>query len=168
MIWSNWQWWERLDDFWWGQQSQRGSCFCCWLAMPMSSCLLTQKSDCLSDWKLPTLLQPSSDQSSKVSALDNHSTPIRCNGLRLLHKNQHCNWYNHAHMQSAPIKSFHDDTDLLDSNALWLSWKMGSKVVNFEKLFLRQFSKKIYQTLRDNVQGVSKKGTLVIFILFLF
>ena len=36
-------------------------------------------------------------------------------------------------------------------NALWLSWKIGSKVVNFEKLFLHQFSTKIYQTLRDDV-----------------
>ena len=42
-------------------------------------------------------------------------------------------------------------------NALWLGWKMGLKVVNFERLFLHQFSTKIYQTLRDNVQGVSKK-----------
>ena len=36
-------------------------------------------------------------------------------------------------------------------NALWLSWKMGLKVVNFDKLFLHQFSTKIYQTLRDDV-----------------
>ena len=36
-------------------------------------------------------------------------------------------------------------------NALWLGWKMGSKVVNFDKLFLHQFSNKIYQTLRDDV-----------------
>ena len=34
---------------------------------------------------------------------------------------------------------------------------MGLKVVNFERLFLHQFSTKVYQTLRDNVQGVSKK-----------
>ena len=31
---------------------------------------------------------------------------------------------------------------------------MGLKVVNFEKLFLHHFSTKIYQTLKDNVQGV--------------
>ena len=35
--------------------------------------------------------------------------------------------------------------------ALWLSWKMGSKVVNFDKLFLHQFSTKIYQNLRGDV-----------------
>ena len=35
--------------------------------------------------------------------------------------------------------------------ALWLSWKMGSKVVNFDKLFLHQFLTKIYQNFRDGV-----------------
>ena len=35
--------------------------------------------------------------------------------------------------------------------ALCLSWKMGLKVVNFDKLFSHQFSTKIYLTLKDNV-----------------
>ena len=38
-----------------------------------------------------------------------------------------------------------------ENSALWLSWEMGSKVVNFDKLFLQQFSTKIYQALRDDV-----------------
>ena len=37
------------------------------------------------------------------------------------------------------------------SNAQCKSWKTRLKVVNFEKLFLHQFSTKIYQTLRDGV-----------------
>ena len=37
------------------------------------------------------------------------------------------------------------------------SLKTGLKVVNFEKLFLHQFSTKIYQTLRDGVETSKKK-----------
>ena len=43
------------------------------------------------------------------------------------------------------------------TNALWVSWKMGSKVVNFDKLFLHQFLTKIYQNLRDDVLTPQKK-----------
>ena len=36
-------------------------------------------------------------------------------------------------------------------NALWLSWKMESKVVNFDKLFLHWFSSKICEILHKAV-----------------
>ena len=38
------------------------------------------------------------------------------------------------------------------SNAQCKSWKMRLKVVNFDKLFLHQFSTKIYQTLENDVK----------------
>ena len=41
-------------------------------------------------------------------------------------------------------------------------WKMGLKVVNFDKLFLHQFSMKIHQTLRDGVKTSKKSKKLLI------
>ena len=38
------------------------------------------------------------------------------------------------------------------NNALCGSWKTGLKVVNFDKLFLRQFSTKFHQIWRDGVK----------------
>ena len=39
----------------------------------------------------------------------------------------------------------------LQCTALWIRWKKGSSVVNFEKSFLDHLSTKIYSILRDEV-----------------
>ena len=55
------------------------------------------------------------------------------------------------------IFHFYQNNRLRWSIAQCKCWKTGLKVVNFYKLFLHQFSTKIYQTLRDGVE-TSKKS----------
>ena len=57
-------------------------------------------------------------------------------------------------MKAMVVESVDKETLEVDASATIAQckcWKTGLKVVNFEKLFLHQFSTKIYQTLKDDV-----------------
>ena len=51
----------------------------------------------------------------------------------------------------APLEKAPPRPSLVTINALWGSWKMGWKVVNFDKLFLRWFSSQICEILHKAV-----------------